>query len=146
MFLTLQQLANNNNSPNFHNKIKKNSDGKSETFELFEDIFQTSFKNHNQLTEDDRINYFPSVMRGEALQIYENLNGPNRGNLGEIWQFSVFRWKYGKPQSMATAKHKFQKFVFQPANQNLLNFLDELQKLAKVAFTIATHAIAEHFK
>ena len=50
-----------------------------------------------------------------------------------------------KPQSMATAKHKFQKIVFNPANQKLVDFLDELQKLAKNAFGIAAHAIIEHF-
>ena len=75
-FLALQQLANNNNSANFHNKINRISklpksltttmptfDGKSEKFELIEDLFQTSLKIHNQLTEEDRINYFHSLMR-----------------------------------------------------------------------------------
>ena len=44
---------------------------------------------------------------------------------------------------MATAKHKFQKLVFNPVNQKLVDFLDELQKLAKNAFGIAAHAIIE---
>ena len=47
---------------------------------------------------------------------------------------------------MATAKHKFQKLVFNPANQKLVDFLDELQKLAKDAIGIAAHAIIEQFK
>ena len=46
---------------------------------------------------------------------------------------------------MATAKHKFQKLVFNPANQKLVDFLDELQKLAKDAFGIAAHAIIDQF-
>ena len=46
---------------------------------------------------------------------------------------------------MATAKHKFQKLVFNPANQKLVDFLDELQKLAKDAFGIAAHATIEQF-
>ena len=46
---------------------------------------------------------------------------------------------------MATAKHKFQKLVFNPANQKFVDFLDELQKLAKDAFAKAAHAIIEHF-
>ena len=46
---------------------------------------------------------------------------------------------------MATAKHKFQKLVFNTANQKLVDFLDELQKLAKDAFGIAAHAIIEQF-
>ena len=156
ILLALQQLANNNNSANFHNNINRISklpksltttmptfDGKTEKFELFEDLFQTSLKIHNQLTEDDRINYFHSLMRGDALQTFKNINGPTRENLAEI--LAVFRRKYVKPQSMATAKHKFQKLVFNPANQKLVDFLDELQKLAKDAFGIAAHAIIEQF-
>ena len=46
---------------------------------------------------------------------------------------------------MAIAKHKFQNFAFNPANQMLVNFLDEFQKLAKDAFGIAAHAINEQF-
>ena len=46
---------------------------------------------------------------------------------------------------MATAKHKFQKLVFNPANQKLVEFLEELQKLAKDEFGIAAHAIIEQF-
>ena len=118
-------------------------DGKSEKFELFEDLFQTSLKVHNELTENDRINYFHCLMRGDALQTFKNINGPIRENLGEI--LAVFRWKYVKPQSMATAKHKFQKLLFNPANQKLVDFLDELQKLAKDAFGIAAHAIIDQF-
>ena len=46
---------------------------------------------------------------------------------------------------MATAKHKFQKPVFKPANQKLVDFPDELQKLAKDAFVYAAIAIIEYF-
>ena len=80
-------------------------------------------------------------MRGDALQTFKNITSPNRENLGEI--FTVFRRKYVKTQSMATAKHKFQRLVFNAANQNLKDFLDELQKLAKDAFGVAAHAIIE---
>ena len=116
-------------------------DGKSEKIELFEDLFHPSLKIHNQLIGDDRIKYFHSLMRGDALQTFKNINGPTRENLGEI--LAVFRRKYVKPQSMATAKHKFQKLVFNPANEKLLDFLDELQKRAKDAFGISSHAIIE---
>ena len=82
-------------------------------------------------------------MRGDALQTFKNIIGPTRENLGEL--LAVFRRKYVKPQSMATAKHKFKKLVFNPANKNLVDFLDELQKLAKDAFGTAAHAIIEQF-
>ena len=82
-------------------------------------------------------------MRGDVLQTFKKINGPTRENLGEI--VAVFRRKYVKPHKMATAKYKFQKLVFNPANQKLADFLDELQKLAKDAFRIAAHAIIEQF-
>ena len=156
ILLALQQLANNNKSANFHNIINRISklpkslnttipmfDGKSEKFELYEDLFQASLKIYLQLTEDDRINYFHSLMKGDALQTFTNINGPTRKNLGEI--LGVFRRKYVKPQSMPTAKHKLRKLVFNPANQKSVDFLVELQKLAKEAFGTVAHAIIEQF-
>ena len=156
ILLALQQLATNSNSANFNNNISRISklpksftttmptfDGKSEKVELFEDLFQTSLKIHNQLTEEDKVNYFHSLMRCDALQTFKNITSPNRENLAEI--LTVFRKKYVKPQSMAAAKHNFQRLVFNPANQKLIDFLDELQKLAKDAFGVAAQAIIEQF-
>ena len=152
--LALQQLATNSNSVNNNsNRISKlpksltttmpTFDGKSEKFEMFEDLFQTSLKIHNQLTEEDKINYFRSLMRGDALQTFKNISSPNRENLTEI--LTVFRKKYVKPQSMATARLKFQQLVFNPANQNSIDFLEELQKLAKDASGVAAQAIIDQF-
>ena len=121
ILLTLQQLANNNISENFHNNKNRISklpksltttmptfDGKSEKFELFQDLFQTCLKIHNQLTEEDRIMYFHSLMRGDALQTFTNINGHTRENLEKI--LAVFRRKYVKPQSMAGSKSKVSRF------------------------------------
>ena len=156
ILLALQQLATSSNSAsvdNNRNRISKlpksltttmpTFDGKSKKFELIEDLFQASLKTHNQLTEEDKINYFHSFMRGDALQTLKNISSPNGENLTEI--LTVFRRKYVKPQSMATARHKFQQLVFNPANQKLIDFLDELQKLAKDAFGVAAQAIIDHF-
>ena len=118
-------------------------DGKSEKFELFEDLFRTSLKTHNQLTEEVKVNNFLSLMRGDALQTFKNITSPNRENLEEI--LTVFRRKYMKPQSMARERHKFQRLVFNTANQNLIDFLDELQKLVKDAFEVAAQSTIEQF-
>ena len=157
ILLALQHLANNNNSASCHNNINRISklpmslttmmltfDGKSEKFKLFEDFFQMILKIHNQLTEDNRINYFHSLMKVDALKTSKNNNGPTQENLGEILE--LFRRKYEKPQSMTIAKHKFYKLVFNPANQELVEFFDKLQKLAKDEFRIAAHAIIEQIK
>ena len=46
---------------------------------------------------------------------------------------------------MATAKHNFQRLVFNPLKQRLINFLDELQEIAKDAFGVAAQVIIEQF-
>ena len=141
----LQQLVTNSNSDNFNNKISRISklpkslttklptfDGKSEKFELFEDLFQTNLKIHNQLTEEDKIYYLHSIRRGDALPTFKNIGSPNRENLTEI--LTVFRRKYVKPQSMVTAKHKFQQLVFNPANQKLIDFFGRTPEIGKRCF------------
>ena len=148
ILLALQQLATNRKSANFNDNINKISilprslttpvstcNGKSEKVKMFEDLFQTSLEIHNELTEEKKTNYFHSLMRGDALQMFENISSANREKLGEI--MTVFRRKYVKTQSMATAKHKFQQLVFNPANKKLYEFLDKLRKLAKDAFGVA---------
>ena len=82
-------------------------------------------------------------MRGDALQTFKNISSRNRENLTEI--LTVFRRKYVKPQSMVTAKQNFQQLVFNPVNQKLIDYLDELQKLAKDAFGVAAQTIIEQF-
>ena len=105
ILLALQQFASNRTSGNFNNNINgiskvpksvkttmPTSDCKSEKFELFEDLLQTGSKIHNQLTEQDKINYFYSPMRGDVVQTFKNITSPNRENLGEIQ--TVSRKKY----------------------------------------------------
>ena len=156
ILLAPQQLATNSDSANFNNNISRmlqfpksltttmpTFDWKSEKFELFEDLFQTSLKIHNQPRQENNINYFHSLMRGDALQTFKNITDLNREILGEI--LTAFCRKYVKPQSMATAKLKFQRLVFNPANQKLIDFLDDFQKLAKDALGVAAQAIIEQF-
>ena len=120
-----------------------NFDGKSEKFELFEDLLQTSLKIHNQLTDQDKILYCHSLMRGDEVRTLKNICSPRRDSLADT--LTVSRREYVKLQSMATAKYKFQHVVFNPSNQKLKELLEELQKLAKDAFGVASQAIIEQF-
>ena len=120
--LALQQLASKNNSAKIHNNINRISklpnsfkttlltfDGKSEKFEVFEDLFGKSLKIHNQPTEGIKINHFHSLMKRNALQTFKIISRPTGENMGAF--LPVFRKKNVKHQSMAKAKHKFQKNV-----------------------------------
>ena len=59
-------------------------DGKSEKSEMFEDLFQTSSKIDDQLTEKDKVNYSNSIMRSDALQIVKNITSPTERNWVKI--------------------------------------------------------------
>ena len=107
-------------------------DGKSEKFELFEDLFHTMIKMQPDMTETMKINHFHSLLRKNALQTFRNINSANRQTLEDI--LAVFRRKYVKPESQATAKHKWHKLVFDPNTMKLPDFLEELNQGAEKAF------------
>ena len=47
-------------------------DGKSEKFELFEDLFHTMIKMQPEMTEQMKVNHFHSLLRKNALQAFRN--------------------------------------------------------------------------
>ena len=107
-------------------------DGKSEKFELFEDLFHTMIKMQPDMTETMKINHFHSLLRKNALQTFRNINTANKQTLEDI--LAVFRRKYVKPESQATAKHKWHRLVFDPFTMKLPDFLEELNQGAEKAF------------
>ena len=107
-------------------------DGKSEKFELFEDLFHTMIKMQPSMTEHMKINHFHSLLRKGALQTFRNINSINRQTLEDV--LVIFRMKYVKPESQATAKHKWHRLTFDPNTMKLPDFSKELKQGAEKAF------------
>ena len=107
-------------------------DGKSEKFELFEDLFHTMIKMQPAMTEQKKITHFHSLLRKGARQTIRNINSINRQTLEDV--LVIFRRKYVKPESQATAKHKWHRLNFDPNTMKLPDFLEELNKGAEKAF------------
>ena len=107
-------------------------DGKSEKKELFEDLFHTMIKMQPEMSEQMKINHFHSLLRKNALQTFRNISTANRQTLEDV--LVIFRRKYVKPESQATAKHKWHRLVFDPNTTKLPNFLEELNQGAEKAF------------
>ena len=107
-------------------------DGKTEKFELFEDLFRTSLKVHPQITEQEKIHHFHSLLRGDALQTFRNMTETTKTNINDI--IAGFRRRYVKTQSVATARCKWKNLTFDPANQAFQDFLEIYQKLAQEAY------------
>ena len=107
-------------------------DGNNEKFELFEDLFHTMLKMQPEMTEAMKINHFHAHLRKEALQTFRNISSVNRKTLDDV--LFLFRRKYVKPESQATAKHKWHKLTFDPNTKSLPDFLEELKECAERAF------------
>ena len=106
--------------------------GKNEKFELFEDLFHTMLKMQPEMTEAIQINHFHANLRKEALQTFRNISALIKKTLDDV--LIVFRRKYVKPESQATANHKWHKLTFDPNTKSLPDFLEELNECADRAF------------
>ena len=107
-------------------------DGKNEILELFEDLFHTMLKMQPEMTEAMKIDYFHAHLRKDALQTFRNVSASNKKTLDDV--LIVFRRKYVKPESQATAKHKWHKLTFDPNTKSLPDFWEELNECAERAF------------
>ena len=107
-------------------------DGKSENLKLFEELFHTMIKMQPTMTEQMNINHFHSLLQKGALQTFRNTNSINRQTLEDV--LVMFRRKYVKPESQATAKHKWHRLTFDPSTMKLPDFSEELNQGAEKAF------------
>ena len=89
-------------------------DGKSEKFELFEDLFRNNIKMYPRLTEIQKINYFHSLLRGDALQAFCNIEDTKKDSLDEI--MTIFKRRFGYYLSMAKARCEWDALKFDPSN------------------------------
>ena len=92
----------------------------------FEDLFHTILKMQPEMKEAMKINHFHAHLRKEALQTFRNISALNKKTLDDV--LIVFRRKYVKPESQATANHKWQKRAFDPNTKPLSDFLEELNE------------------
>ena len=103
----IEKLARKNPEPSiFHPKNTLTFNGKfekNEKFEYSEDLFHTTLKMQPQLTEEMKINLFHAHLRGLALKTFKNIQRTPTSTLEDI--LIVFRRKYVKPESSASAKH-----------------------------------------
>ena len=124
---TQPSLFHPKNTLTFNGKLEKN-----EKFDNFEDLFHTTLRMQPALTEEMKIYLFHAHLRGLALKTFENIQRTPTTTLEDI--LVVFRRKYVKPESSASAKHRFHRLTFDPERQKLPDFLEELQESAEKAF------------
>ena len=142
----IEKLARKNTEPSlFHSGTTLTFNGKlekNEKFEYFEDLFHTTLKMPPHLTEEMEINHFHAHLRGLAVKTFKNIQRTPSTTLEDI--LVVFRRKYVKPQSSASAKQRFNQPKFQPENQKLPDFLEDLQESAEKTFGEAAPQMIEN--
>ena len=104
-------------------------DGKSEKFELFEDLFRNNIKMYPHLTEIQKINYFHSLLRGDALQAFCNIEDTKKDSLDEI--MTIFKRRFGDYLSMAKARCEWDALKFDLRTRNSTNFWTYFKKLPR---------------
>ena len=83
------------------------------------------------LTEDMKYSHFHAHLRGLALKTFKNIQRTPNTTLEDILE--VLRRKYVKPESSVSARHRFSILSFDPENQKLPDFQEELQESAEKA-------------
>ena len=115
--------------------VSKNTlifDRENKKFKIIEDLFHTMLKMQPVMMEVIEIYHLHAHLRKEALQTSRNISASDKKSLDDV--LIVFRRKYVKPESQATAKHKWHKLTFDPNTKSLLGFLKELNECAERAF------------
>ena len=107
-------------------------DGKTDKYEHFEDLLQTSLKVYPIITEEEKIHYFHSLLRGEALKTFRNMTEATLEHPNDI--LAGFRRRYVRQQSVATARCKWENLSFNASQQTFPDFLEQYQKLAQKAY------------
>ena len=95
---------------------------------MFDDVFQTMLKMQTEMSDKMKIDQFFSRPQREALQTFRIIKTSNKLTLEEV--LIICRRKQVKPQSQATAKHKWQYLTSNPTTEWLSDFHEELDESA----------------
>ena len=86
-------------------------------------FLKTFSQNAQNATGDDgshENNFFHEHLRKQALQTFRNISALNKKTLDDV--LIMFRRKNIKPESQATAEHKWHKLTFDPKTKSLSDF------------------------
>ena len=143
--LATEKLANKNSPLSLFQPKTLTFKGKTERYEKFdyyEDLFHTTLRMQPNLTEEMKNKPFHAHLRGLTLKTFKNIQRTPNTTLEDI--LKVFRRKYVKPESSASAKQRSNRLSFEPENQKLTDFLEELQESAEKAFGDNVHQMIEN--
>ena len=118
--------------------------GNREKYNEFEHLLKNHLRPHmHKLTEEQKLNYFQSLLRDDAIDFWQTLKITTETTLTEILQ--AFSKEYAKEDLKEVSKYKFDQMRYDPTTESFADFLTKFKKLAKQAFGDKANDIAETF-
>ena len=118
--------------------------GNREKLNEFEHLLSNHLHLHlNNITEEQKLNYFQSLLRDEAIEFWQILGITTETTLKCV--LDAFREEYAKDDLKEVSKFTFDQMRFHPTVDSFTNLLSNFKKTAKQAFGDKTNEIAETF-
>ena len=107
--------------------------GNREKYNEFEFLQKNHLRPHiNKLTEEQKLTYFRSLLRDEAIQFWQTLKITTKTTLQDVLQ--AFNKEYAKEDLREVSKYKFDQMRYDPTKESFADFLTKYKKLAKQAY------------
>ena len=97
----------------------------------------------NKLTEEQKLNYFQSLLRDKAIEFCQTLKITTETTLHDVLQ--AFNKEYAKEDLREVSEYKIDQMRYDPTKESFADFLTKYKKLAEQAYGDKANDIAETF-
>ena len=107
--------------------------GTKDKYNEFEHLLLNHFRPiANKITEEDKIRFFQSLLRDEAIDFWQTITISPTTTLHDVLQ--LFRKEFAKEDMREVARYKWNEAKYDPTTQTFGDFLKDLKKIAKQAY------------
>ena len=107
--------------------------GSKDKYNEFEHLLLNHFRPiANKITEEDKIHFFQSLLRDEAIDFWQTITISSTTTLQDVLQ--LFRKEFAKEDMREVARYKWNEAKYDPTTQSFEDFLKDLKKIAKQAY------------
>ena len=107
--------------------------GSKDKYNEFEHLLLNHFRPiANKITEEDKIHFFQSLLRDEAIDFWQTITINPTTTLQDVLQ--LFRKEFAKEDMREVARYKWNEARYDPTTQTFGDFLKDLKKIAKQAY------------
>ena len=118
--------------------------GNRDKYNEFEHLLLNHLRPHaHKLTEEQKLNYFQSLLRDDAIEFWQTLTITTETTLRDI--LTAFKKEYAKEELSEVSKFKFDQLRYDPATESFSTFLANYKKIAKQAYGEKAQEIVQTF-